>query len=216
MLLDAQAYACGSSCTIDGPCHDSSEAPTPANITKPPTHLRKTFREEQHPEVNDPSLPYIMSLETQSSSAAAAGAAGGDGATAISNSVAVHNSGQQGCHEEHSQTEVEDLQQQKQKWQQEQPCSPFSSDSCSGSSLHFCANGLGCAGCLSCSLTGSMDCSEDGSGQSCCRGPDQYTCRADSSEKRLVSQSMLVADAAAAAALFPSETGAFLYEPSLF
>lgn len=101
----------------------------------------------------------------------------------------------------------------------EVPTSPFSPHSCSGSSLHSSDDLLGLVYSV---LEGTAAVT---SGE-CSKKVDGDAAKGDSSHQHvdeeleefhdpLVSETMLVADAAAAAALFPAEQGAFAFEPSV-
>eukprot|EP00878_Enallax_costatus_P040700 GHUV01047050.1.p1 GENE.GHUV01047050.1~~GHUV01047050.1.p1 ORF type:complete len:334 (+),score=83.52 GHUV01047050.1:293-1294(+) len=243
VLLDADAYACGSSCTIHGPCHDSSEAPTPAHINRSPTHSRRASHEEPECQlsraaavVNPNPKPHSSSISAEAATAAAEAnikPKPRPGQLTHPQTISTYNcpiekAAAVAAAERSSRPTLEeplakhpktgttgdDLidHLQKQMWQQE-PCSPFSSGSCSGSSLHSSADILGYYG----ALKGSGVHSEDGSGRSCgVVAGDVPAGVAGCYGKRLVEETMLVADAAAAAALFPPETGALLYEPSVY
>lgn len=224
VLLDADAYACGSSCTIDGPCHDSSEAPTPANIRRSTEHSRQMRHEEPDGQICRAAVGQHNEVQSSFGEAGAAAAVPlkpgqltpphttsaqrHSSVTTVHSSRPMHDEEPSAKHAKREDDLIDHL--QKQMCQQE-PCSPFSSGSCSGSSLHSSDDFLGYYG----SRSGSIMHSDDGSGRTYGVG-EVPASRAAHYGKQLVDETMLVADAATAAALFPPETGAFLYEPSLY
>jgi hypothetical protein len=172
VLLDEQAYARGSSCHVDGPCHDSSEVPLPQL-----PHRRTGLH------ASGPAGDSNSSSNARLQPVCAAGAGTDD--LPLRQKYNAVSAQQQQQHD----TEM---------WQQpaaaaaaaQQQCSsPFSTGACSD--------------------TSSPDMLVYMAGSS-----KDATCDAHSGY--LVCDNMLVQDAAAAAALFPAEQGAFAVEQRMY
>lgn len=174
VLLDAQAYARGSSCTIDGPCHDSSEQPLPDRPVRRPSTPSSSRHSQQGCAGESQRLPHQQQLPQQvtyKQPAAAAAAVASAVAGAFTSSLTSPRGAASS--------------------------SPFSTESCSEASSHDVM--------VYCSRMGSSEEHLHWQKQ------NQQACYSS-----IVNSSMLVEDGAAAAALFPPETGPFAVEQPLF
>jgi hypothetical protein len=195
VLLDQQAYARGSSTNIDGPCHDSSEAPLP--LLPHRTAALHASGSASDGNSHSGRSRHGQLMQAAADTSAAAAAAGADDiplrqkymAVTPQHSQAVAAQQQQQQHEHHD-TEM---------WQQ-QPIASSLKERCSHMhcSSPFCHE--------ACSEASSPDMLLYLAGRS----------STDEPIDGLISNKMLVKDAAAAAALFPAEQGAFAVEQRLY
>jgi hypothetical protein len=188
VLLDQQAYARGSSTNIDGPCHDSSEAPLPLL-----PHAGNT---------NSSSSNRPVHVGHAGAAEAAAAAAGGGEDVPLRQKYAVASAQQ-------FQAVTPQQQQQQQQhdtemWQQP-PAAAVLHERCS----HLrCSSPFSTEGCSEASSPDMLLYVAGGGSSS--RDEHRH------SSGMLISEKLLVKDAAAAAALFPAEQGAFAVEQRMY
>ncbi|KAF6263195.1 hypothetical protein COO60DRAFT_512637 [Scenedesmus sp. NREL 46B-D3] len=191
VLLDQQAYARGSSCSIDGPCHDSSEAPPPL-LAHGTTALH----------------PHGSAGESSSSSSTTRHGPGNYAGADASAAAASADADDIPLRQKHGAGSAQQFQTvAAQPPQQQHDTEMWQDPSAAGSTLKPCSH-------LQCSSPFSTGACSDNS------SPDMLVYMAGSSKAEfrgcLVDSEMLVQDAAAAAALFPAEQGSFAVEQRLY
>eukprot|EP00879_Flechtneria_rotunda_P019728 GHRR01020730.1.p1 GENE.GHRR01020730.1~~GHRR01020730.1.p1 ORF type:complete len:533 (+),score=170.54 GHRR01020730.1:3275-4873(+) len=191
VLLDEEAYARGSSCQIDGPCHMSADDGNDceAPCSGPPVPVKRAGTSWMLNAASD-----IWSQHYGADAACVVHCAAGPGVHAVvdANATAVKHSKAVVNNQNGNPSLQADMPLDKQQQQQLYCLSPSLSGSCSDSSSSSMLQSVN--GMANCGLQHSRNA--------------EYM--------NLVQRSMLVSNAAVAAALFPPEQGAFAYEPQVY